>query len=196
MADPVSLAAVGVGAGVAGAGVGAIGSLFQGSAQSNMYQYQAGVARVNATLAKQDSEYAKEAGNVEQQQSGMRTRAEVGSTRAGMAAGNVDINTGSGAQGVKSEIAIGQENQGVIQANAAKRAYGFDVKAAADTASAGAYDVAATTSKESGELGAISSIIGGAGNVASKWAQYGQSFGTPGGGGLPPDGTPSLYVGS
>ncbi len=167
-----------MGASAAGGVVGAIGNLFQGKAQSNMYQYQAGVARVNATIAKQDSDYAREAGGVEAQQSGMRTRAEVGSTRAGMAAGNVDINTGSGARVVKSEIEIGQQNQATIQANAAKRAYGFDVKAAGDTATAGAMDVAATTSREAGDINAISTIIGTAGNVSSKWLQYRQSFGS------------------
>lgn len=178
MADPVSIAAIGMGASAAGGAVGAFGNLFQGGAQSNMYKYQAGVARVNATVAKQDADYAREAGEVEATNSGMRTRAEVGSTRAGMAAGNVDINTGSGARVVKSEIAIGQENQATLRANAAKRAYGFDVKAAGDTATAGALDIAATTSKESGDINAISTIIGAAGNVASKWMQYGQSFGS------------------
>lgn len=186
MADPVSLAAIGMGTAAAGAATGAIGSLFQGQAQSNMYKYQAGVAQVNATVAKQDSTYATEAGNVEATNSGMRTRAEVGATRVGFGAGNVSgASTG---RVIASETEIGQENQATIRANAAKRAYGFDVKAAGDTATAGAMDVAATTSEESGELGAISSIIGGAGSVASKWAQYGQSFGKT-------SGTPGLNVG-
>jgi hypothetical protein len=180
MADPVTLAAVGMGTAAAGGAVGAFGSMFKGSAESNMYKYQAGVARVNAVVAKQDADYARAAGEVESQTSGMRTRAEVGATRAGMAAGNVDINTGSGKKVVASEIAIGQQNEAIIHANAAKRAYGFDVKSAADTAQAGAYDVAATTSKEAGEIGAISSVIGAAGNVASKWMQFRQSFGLPG----------------
>ena len=44
MADPVSLAVIGMGAAAAGGGVSALGSLFSGQAQSNMYNYQAGVA--------------------------------------------------------------------------------------------------------------------------------------------------------
>src|ERR1700726_3196065 len=107
MADPVSIGSMVLGG--AGAGVSAFGSLFQGDAQSNMYKYQAGVARVNAAVATQDANYAREAGEVEAPNAGMRTRAEVGSTRAGMAAGNVAINSGSGARVVSSEIAIGQE---------------------------------------------------------------------------------------
>ncbi len=176
MADPISIAAIGMAAGAAGGVIGGIGAKSQGDAQSNMYKYQAGVARVNATVAKQDADYAREAGEVEATNAGMRTRAEVGATRAGMAAGNVDINTGSGARVVKSEIEIGQQNEATLRANAAKRAYGFDVKAAGDTATAGAADVAATTSREAGDISAISTIIGGAGNVSSKWLQAGQVF--------------------
>ena len=100
MADPVSIGSMVLGG--AGAGVSAFGSLFQGDAQSNMYKYQAGVARVNAAVATQDANYAREAGEVEATNAGMRTRAEVGSTRAGMAAGNVAINSGSGARVVSS----------------------------------------------------------------------------------------------
>ena len=177
MANPVSMAAIGGASTVASGIIGAVGAQSQGRAQANMYQYQAGVARVNATVAKQDSDYAREAGEVEATNAGMRTRAEVGATRAGMAAGNVDINSGSGKRVVASETAIGQENEATIRANAAKRAYGFDVKAAGDTATAGAMDVAATTSREAGDINAISTIIGTAGSVASKWSQYGQAFG-------------------
>src|ERR1700733_14609588 len=121
MADPVSLAAIGMGTAAAGGAAGAFGSLFKGGAESNMYSYQAGVARVNAAVAKQDATYAREAGEVEATNAGMRTRAEVGATRAGMAAGNVDINSGSGAGGVASETAIGQENPAPIRAHADKR---------------------------------------------------------------------------
>ena len=117
MADPVSLAAVGMATTAAGGATGALGSLFQGQAQSNMYKYQAGVAQVNATVAKQDSAYASSAGEVEAENSGMRTRAEVGATKVRFAAGNV---SGASTQRVlSSEIAIGQQNEATIRANAA-----------------------------------------------------------------------------
>jgi hypothetical protein len=180
MADPISLAAmVSGGASAAGAAVGAIGSLKQGAAQSNMYNYQAGVAKANAVIAQQDAVYATQAGEVEGQQSGMRTRAEVGQTRAAYGAGN--ISGGSPSRVEASEVKIGQQNEGIIASNAAKRAYGFNVKAAEDTATAQIDYSAAKTSTEAGTLGAVSSIIGGVGQVASKWMQAGQSFGSGGG---------------
>src|ERR1700734_3029852 len=111
MADPVSLAAVGIGATAAGGITGAIGSIFHGKAQSAMYNSQAGVAQVNSTLATQDANYALATGEVEAQQQGMKTAAEVGTTRAGFGASNIDVNTGSHSQVTASETAIGQENE-------------------------------------------------------------------------------------
>ena len=72
MADPASLAAIGIGSTAAGAITSAFGAQYQGAAQANMYQYQAGVARANATLAKQDATYAREAGETEAQEMGMK----------------------------------------------------------------------------------------------------------------------------
>lgn len=182
MADPITLTAVAGGAASLGSGIlGAVGAEKSASAQAGMYNYQAGVAQQNATLAKQDSNYTIGEGIVQGQQAGEKTRAEIGLTRAGFGASNV-----SGASHdavVSSEVEIGQENEGVIQANTMKRAYGFDVKAAQDTAQAEVYQASASTAKEAGDISALSSIIGSAGSVSSKWLQGSQSFGWGGSGG-------------
>lgn len=176
MADPVTLATIGIGSTAAGGITGAIGSLFSGSAQSAMYNYQAGVAQVNAQVAQQNANYATASGEVEAQQAGMRGRAVVGETKVGAGAGNIDISSGSMKNVVASETEVTQQNEGVIRANAAKRAYGFEVGAAEDTAQAGAYKIAAETSQTAGEIGAVSSILGAVGSVSSKWLQAGQVF--------------------
>lgn len=163
-------------AGTAAGGItSAIGSIFQGNAQAAMYNYQAGVAQANAQVAQQDATYALQSGEVEAQQAGMKTRAEVGATRVGIAAGNIDVNSGSASRVTASETEIGQQNEGIIRANAAKKAYGFQVGAAEDVAQAGAYKSAAATSQTAGTLGAITSIIGGAAGVSTKWSQASQS---------------------
>ena len=184
MADPVSLTLAGIGmaSSIAGGVVGAEGAKYQGQAQANMYGYQAGVARVNATLAQQDANYATTAGEVEAQTAGMRTRAQVGQTKATIAAGNLDTSSGSGSKVLQSETEIGQFNEATIRANAAKRAYGFNVAGAQDVAQAGAFDVAAATSKTAGDISATSSILGAVGSVSSKWTQANQSFGPSGSG--------------
>src|SRR5580700_7700470 len=121
MANPVTLAQGSMGATAAGGVVGAIGSLFSGQAQANMYRYQSGVAQVNATLAKQDATYAESAGGVEEVNAGLRGRQQFGATRAGIGAGNVSTTTGSGANVLKSETEITQQNEATIAANTAKR---------------------------------------------------------------------------
>lgn len=164
-----------MGATAAGGAVGAVGNILSGQSQANMYNYQARVAQANAQIKQQDAAYALAAGEVEAQQSGMRTRAQVGATKVGFGAGNV---AGASTQNVlQSEQDIGAQNQALIRANAAKRAYGFEVGAAGDVATAGAERIAASTSKTAAGLGAASSIIGAAGQVSSKWLQYKQYFG-------------------
>lgn len=179
MADPVTLMAVtGMAATAGGAVVGALGSEAKGQSEAQMYNYQAGVAKVNAQIAKQDANYTLAAGGVQQEQAGMRERAVIGETRAGFGASN--IAGGSKNAVIKSEIEVGQQNQGIIAANAAKRAYGYEVSAAGDIATAGADQFAAKTSKTAGDISAVSSILGGVGSVSSKWLQMGPAFGGTG----------------
>src|ERR1700756_3982066 len=130
MADPVSLGLAGVGLATSAAGgiTSAMGSVFQGNAQASMYGYQAGVARMNAQLATQDANYAREVGEIEAQEKGTETAARVGETKAIQGASNIDVNTGSSALVRQSEIGIGQFEESVIRSNAAKRAFGYDVK--------------------------------------------------------------------
>lgn len=192
MADPGAIAMIGMGASAAGGIVGAIGANYSGQAQANMFNYQAGVAQANALLAKQDAAYATQAGEVSAQQSGMKTHYQVGETRAAFGAGNVA--GGSTGAVERSETEIGAQDQALIRANAAKRAFGFNVEAAKDTAQGTMYQTAAKTSRTAGDIGVLSSIIGGAGQVASKWLQYKQYFGDSSGGGMGAD-NPELALG-
>ena len=175
MADPITIAALGATAG--GAILGAVGKEDQASAQAAQANYQAGVAQVNAALAKQDANYSLEAGGVQQQQAGMREGAAIGQTKAAFGASN--IAGGSKSSVVASEIEVGQSNQGIIEANAAKRAYGYEVGAASDTAQAGALRAGAQADITAGNIGAASSILGGVGSVSSKWLQMDPAFGKP-----------------
>ncbi len=174
MADPVSMFAVG--SSVAGTAIKAYGDWFAGDAQAKQAQYQAELARVNARLAKQDAIYETQRGEVQAQQVGLKERARVGATKVAFGAGNIDVATGSPAKVVSSEIAIGQANEATVRANAAKRAYGFNVAAAQDITQAGIFDTAASTAKTASYINMASTIVGGAGNVADKWLQGSQYF--------------------
>ena len=171
MADPVTLTAIALGSTAAAGGVSALGSLFGGQATSQSYQYQAQIAQINAQVAKQNAAYAQETGEVEAQQSGMQTRAQIGQTKAIQGASGLDVNTGSGAAVRGSEAEIGVENQNITRANAAKQAYGYEVNAAQFT-NQGSLDIASGANAVTASyFSAGSSILGAAGSVAGKWSQ-------------------------
>lgn len=176
MADPVSAAVIsGVGmvANVAGGVVGAYGAEYGAKATAAQQNYQAAVADMNAKVAEQDARYAEAAGETRAQEIGMKGRAQVGTTRA--AFGTSNVRGASQANVLKSETAITQFEEDATRANAAKQAYGYRVKAASDTAQAGAYRAGAKTALVAGDIAAVSSVLGGVAGVSSKWTQAQQT---------------------
>lgn len=164
-----ALAGIGMGATALGGLTSAIGSIMGGISGSNMYNYQAGIAKINSQIAKQNADYARAVGEQQAETSGMKTRAQIGSTKAIQGAHGFDVNSGSAALVRGSEAEIGQFDQSVIRSNAAKRAYGYEVEALQDTAQGKIYGMAAQGSMTQGILGATGSILGTAGSVAGKW---------------------------
>lgn len=178
MADPFTLSAIAIGSTIAGGAVGAFGAHEEGAAKSSMYTYQAGVAQINQQIAKQNADYARAVGDVEAQESGMHTRTQVGVTKAAQSVSNLDVNSGSSTDVRKSQIDIGQENQAIIRANAARKAYGFEVEATREKAQAGLYGMASSQARTAGNINMAKSIISTVGSVAGKWAQGGAEFGS------------------
>jgi len=126
---------------------------------------------VNKQIAQQNSEYARAAGESEAQAEGMKARAGIGETKAQQGAGGLDVNSGSNAQVRQSEEELGEYNQSVIRSNAAKKAYGYEVDAQNFQSQAALDQMASSTSKTSGFIGAVTSILGGAASVSGKWSQ-------------------------
>lgn len=172
--DPVTLSAISIGSSIAGGGMSAFGSMSEGSSKASMYGYQSSMATVNAKIAKQNADYTRTVGEVEAQQSGMKTSHQIAQTKVIQSASNFDVNSGSNAAVRESEHDIGVHDQNIIRNNAARKAYGYDVEAANKDAEAKMYGMAADSSRKSGKLKAISTLIGTAGSVADKWLQGSQ----------------------
>lgn len=177
---PASIAQTSVGATAAGGVVSAISSILGGESQAGMFKYQAGVAQLNERIAKQNADWSRAAGVVERQQAGMESRFKIGTTKVAQAAGGFDVNAGTNVIVRESEGEVGRHNQDLITSNAAKRAYGFDLEAVKEKAQAGVYEAGAEKAEMAGGIGAVSSILGSASSVASKWLQYGPAFGNSG----------------
>lgn len=187
MAFPIG--AVALGATALGGLVSAGGSLMQGAAQKKMYDYQAGVAQINKKIALQNSDYAKQVGEVQAQQSGMKSRFQAGQIKTAQAASNLDVNSGSAKDVQESQAELGQHDQAIIRSDAAKKAYGYQVEATQQTAQSQIDTFAGKNSQTAGEIGAVSSILGASSSVSSKWLQ-GQSSGIWGGS---DSGAPLIY---
>ena len=169
MADPVTLTGISIGATALGGLTKAFGDITSGNAQSAMYKYQSGIALMNQQINKQNADYERQVGEVQAQQSGIKTREQIGTIKSVQSGSNVDINSGSAAGVRESQSEVGLQDQAIIRSNAARRAYGYEVEAAQNKAQSDIYQMSAAKSKTSGIIGALGSILGTAGSVAGKW---------------------------
>lgn len=178
MAAP--LAIVGIGASVAGGVTSAIGAKYSGEAKASMYEYQAGIAKLNESIEKQNADYARKSGEVVASEVGAKAKQTMGLIKAGQGASGLDVNSGSAVQTRESQQNRNEFDQAIVRSNAARQAYGFETGALTQQANAGLAGMGAEASRTAGNLGAASSIIGSVGSVASKWAMGSASFGSVG----------------
>jgi len=167
--------------------------------RANMSDYQAGVAKINRDIALQQADYALAVGDVEAQKKGMEWRSAIASAKAYQASSGLNVNTGSAVDVRASMVELGTYDQTVIRSNAAKVAWGYDIEATQNEAQSALYTMqagiermqatAATegakitrqglgiqkqalgVAQEAGTIGVMSSLVGAAGSVASKWTQ-------------------------
>jgi hypothetical protein len=109
-------------ASVAGAGLKAFGQVKAGNAESDVANYNASVADMQATDA-------LERGEVNAAIRGRTTKKIIGASRAGMAAQNVDISSGSAADVQGDAAYLGALDVATIKNNAAREAWGYRVQA-------------------------------------------------------------------
>lgn len=172
--NPLTIANMGMGATVGGGMLGIAGSLMSGYGQSAQLKYQAGIARMNAAVQRQNAQWALDAGESQALQSGRKTAQIVGQQRTQQAANNLNTNFGTTPMVRTSQEMVGQEEQGNIRLNAARRAYGHEIQAISDETSAKMYDKGAKNAVTSGWINAASSFLGTASSVSSKWIQANQ----------------------
>jgi hypothetical protein len=116
-------------AGAVGAGVSAIGTVSSGIAASQAASYNAAVQRNNAIEAQQNAQYAREAGVAQEEAAGQKAAGQLGAVKAGIAANNIDVNTGSALDVQKSQREAGLLSEENISNNAALQAYGYQTQA-------------------------------------------------------------------
>lgn len=180
MADPISAMAVASLVGTAiGGGIQAYGAYQGGKAQQSMFNYQSRVAQINAQNAQTQANVEQQTGDIRAQQSGLRTAQRVGLTRAGMAAGGLDLGSGSAKSVVGSEEEVGQFEQASIRNDAARRAFGYQTAAFGDISQANVDIAAGQGARQAADINVGTSVLGAATSVADKWTKFGEE-------GIPP----------
>lgn len=185
MGSPSQIAGAGMGAAAGGSILSAFGSLSSGVANSNMYNYQSGVAKLNQQIDTQNAEFARQTGEQQARQFGFKAAAQMGAIKVAQASGNFDVRSGSNKQVQDSQRALNTIDLDTIRSTAAKTAYGFTEQGAIAGSQASLYSSAAGNALAAGGIGAATSILGGASSVSSMWLKGNQVglWGSPGGSG-------------
>ena len=173
---------VGIGSSIASAGLGAYSALAGGESKSKAFEYQAGVAQINAKIAEDNANYAIRTGDAQALRAGMGQRFRMGQITSRQAASGIDINTGSAVAVREGQGMVDRMDQSQIRENAARKAYGHMVEAEGHKQSSAIAKSSAADAEWAGKIGAATSILGGVTSVSSKWSQANQSgmFGSPG----------------
>ena len=152
-------ATLGTIASIVGTGMSVFGALQSGKAASDSAKYQAAVAANNATIAQQNATRAGQEGEQQAFIAEQKNRAKVGALMADQAASGIDVNKGSALDIRQSEAQVGQLDAMTIRANAAQKAYGYQVDSASQTANAGMYKAEAKSAKTASYINAAT-ILG------------------------------------
>ncbi|MGH7239323.1 MAG: hypothetical protein ACREHG_04560 [Candidatus Saccharimonadales bacterium] len=182
MSDPTAIiGGIGLGATALGGIFGAAGASQQAKAQQGMYNYQAGMAKFNSVIALQNADYARDQGERQVEQYGLKTAQQMGGIRSAQAASGLDVNTGSAAAVQSGQRQIADIDMTQIRSNAAKTAYNFDVESKTFEQQAQLYTYAGENAAAAGQINIMSSILGSVGGVSNMWLK-GQQVGIWGGG--------------
>lgn len=179
-ANTALLGDVGMGTTILGGLTSAISSFIGGEDQKEMYDYQAGVAKLNASISRQNATYASQVGEIQAANAGEQGAQRLGKIKAAQGASGLDVNSGSNVAVRTSQEAITSHDVSAIRANAAKTAYNYEVQATGYNAQADLDTLAGKNARTAGLIGATSSLVGAASSVSSQWLR-GQQLGLWGG---------------
>lgn len=156
-----------------GAASSAIGAWGAASSQKNSLNFQADIADINARMSESQAQATLLTGQKQAQQSMLQTAQLKSTQRAGMAANGLDLGVGSAANVLNSTEVMGQIDKNQIEANATRAAWGYRTQST-NYANEALMD-RATASGINPTMAGVTSLISGAGQVASSWYRLNQT---------------------
>lgn len=169
--DPASMGAISIGSTLLSGALGGAGAAFSSGASADAFNFKAGIATLNSQINKQNAAWALNSGGIKAANYGLKAGQEIADTKVKQAASGFDVNSGSTVAVRDTQTDVAKYDQNTIRADAAHTAYGYETKAAADSMEASLDTASASNAKKAGTLGILSSVIGTASSVASKWTQ-------------------------
>lgn len=166
---PIAAAAITAGSGILG-----------GLATAGQANYNARVAKNNATIANQNAVYSEEAGEAKTQAQGQKEAGQLGAIKTGLAANGVDVNSGSALDVQTGQRATGALDEQTIANNTELEAYGYRSQATGYEATAKLDSAEAAEAPIGAALGATgtllgnpsvdSGLLGAANSLSTKWS--------------------------
>jgi Tfp pilus assembly protein FimV len=186
----------------AGAATSATGAYFGAASKKSSLGFDAQIAELNAQQSERQAQQTLAAGQMQKQQSQLRTAQLKSTQRAAMSANGVDITEGSARDILTSTDVVGQTDANTIEANAVRSAWGYRTQetnykneALMDRANASAINPT---------MSAATSLVGSASSLAPQWMSSYKSgaydaglkkLGFGGGAPAPQGGTGAIFPG-
>ena len=133
---------------------------FSAASQANAGKFNSRVNEINAQFAEDQALDAERRGRDDEEQLRLRIRQAIGTARAGYAGQGVDVSVGSAADAQAGIAYQGEKDAITIRNNAAREAWGYRVQG-------WNYKTQAKLDKYKGYAGAVSTVLGAAGNYYS-----------------------------
>ena len=147
---------------VASTVLGVMGQSQQAATQAGTANYQAQMARNNQQVADWNAQRALQQGQVDEQNSRLKSAALLGSQRAALASQGGDVDSGSPLDIQADTARAGEYDAQTIRNNSALKAYGYRVQGANAGAEANLDDFKAGSAMSALPYGIGSSLLSGA----------------------------------
>ena len=142
------------------------------NAKANEYRYQAQVDDNNRKVAEWKAQDALDRGAKEEAALRVKVAGLKGRQRSVLAASGVEVGSGTALDILGDTAALGELDALTIRSNSEREAYENRVNASNLSANASMKRMGANNAIIAGQIGSMTSLLSGAGSVASKWYDY------------------------
>ena len=167
--DPATMALM---ATIGSTAMSVVGSIQQGKAAEAQGNYQAAVARNNATLAQQQSDDAIARGKEEEQAHRRRVAQTVGSQRAAIAGSGFELGDATSQDILGDTAKWGEIDAFTIRDNAAREAWGYEVQGSNYQADAQLSQMRGENAKTASYWSAGADLMGGASKFGTQYTDW------------------------